>query len=73
MPPKAPNFNQQPQKGVVRTEDIVQTGCVYCLAEGLQAPAENHVAYMWNGTSFCSRHLTDLFKAQNAQATQPTG
>lgn len=57
MPPKEPNFNL---KGVVQTSESVQFGCVYCLGEGLKAPAEHHVAYFWNGTSMCGKHFKAL-------------
>lgn len=72
MPPKAPTFAVAGQPGVVKTEDAVQFGCAYCLGEGLMAPAEHHVAYFWAGTSFCSKHLMEFFKVQNAQVVQPT-
>ena len=57
MPSKAPDFSLPGLKGVVQTGDAVQTGCIYCLAEGLTAPAENHVAYFYQGTSYCGKHL----------------
>lgn len=56
MPPKAPKFGSE-LTGVIQTGDAVQTGCIYCLAEGLTAPAENHVAYFYQGTSYCGPHL----------------
>lgn len=61
MPPKAPSFTQQ---GVVQTGTSVQMGCVYCLAEGLTAPAEHHVAYLWQGTSYCASHIKAQFASQ---------
>ena len=66
-PPKAPQFGGS-APGFVNTPDPVQIGCAYCLGEGLLAPAENHVAYLWSGTSFCSKHLIGVFEAaRNAQ------
>lgn len=58
MVAKAPNFNHL--IGNVRTGEVVQIGCVYCLNEGLAAPAEHHVAYLWQGTSMCGKHFTSL-------------
>lgn len=55
-PPKAPDFNGS-LRGVIQTGDAVQTGCIWCLSEGLSAPAENHVAYLYQGTSYCGKHL----------------
>lgn len=60
MPPKAPNFSGTLQ-GTIQTGDAVQFGCVYCAGEGLTAPAENHVAYLWQGTSVCGKHLKAMF------------
>ncbi|QFG12203.1 Hypothetical Protein OBI_RACECAR_75 [Arthrobacter phage Racecar] len=65
MPPKAPNMSL---RGVVSTDDAVQYGCVACLALGLSAPAENHVAYMWAGTSYCGDHLKAEWQKQVAHA-----
>lgn len=56
MPSKAPQFGMTPQ-GVIQTEAPVQIGCGFCLFDGLAAPAENHVAYMYNGTSYCGKHF----------------
>lgn len=55
--PKAPDFSRERLTGTIQTSDAVQTGCIYCLAEGLTAPAENHVAYLYQGTSYCGKHL----------------
>lgn len=55
MPPKAPSFGAI---GKISTDTPVQFGCVYCLHENLEAPAENHVAYMWQGTSMCASHMS---------------
>jgi hypothetical protein len=65
-PPKAPQFGVT-QQGMVSTTDAVQIGCAYCLGEGLLAPAEGHVAYLWSGTSFCSKHLIGIFEAARNQ------
>ena len=67
MPPKAPNFSQTGLQGTIQTADAVQTGCIYCLAEGLTAPAENHVAYFYQGTSYCAKHLKSALAPQAAQ------
>lgn len=32
-----------------------QTGCVYCLSEGVHAPVD--IVYIWGGTSMCRRHV----------------
>lgn len=69
MPPKAPNFQQL--KGVIQTEDAVQYGCIVCLANGLSAPAEHHVAYMWAGTSYCGDHLKEEWEKARAQVAVP--
>lgn len=61
-PPKAPDFNQNRLEGVIQTGDVVQTGCVWCLSEGLTAPSEHHVAYLYQGTSYCGKHLTAQLK-----------
>lgn len=63
--PKAPNFGII---GKISTDTPVQFGCVYCLHENLEAPAENHVAYMWQGTSMCANHIgTYVFSATQTQ------
>lgn len=36
-----------------------QIGCGYCLAEGMTAPAEYHIAYFYQGTSMCARHFKE--------------
>lgn len=64
--PKVPNFSAG-LSGTIQTGDAVQFGCIWCLAEGLTAPAENHVAYMYQGTSFCGPHLKAQFEGNNAQ------
>lgn len=60
MPSKAPDFSMQKLTGTIQTGDAVQTGCIYCLSEGLTAPAENHVAYFYQGTSYCGKHLSSF-------------
>lgn len=67
MPPKAPNFSHEGLHGTIQTADAVQTGCIYCLAEGLTAPAENHVAYFYQGTSYCAKHLKAALAPQAPQ------
>jgi hypothetical protein len=63
MPAKVPSFDFL--QGVVQTGDAVQSGCVWCLHAGLTAPAENHVAYFYQGTSYCGPHLSEkVFNAQ---------
>lgn len=57
MPPKAPSFAKETLQGTIQTGDAVQTGCVHCLFEGLNSPAEHHVAYLYQGTSYCGKHL----------------
>lgn len=57
MPAKAPDFSIPKLTGTIQTGDAVQTGCVHCLFEGLNSPAENHVAYLYQGTSYCGKHL----------------
>jgi hypothetical protein len=64
MPPKAPSFTPQ---GVVQTGTAVQMGCIYCLSEGLQAPAEHHVAYIYQGTSYCAKHIKAFLTPQEAE------
>lgn len=65
MTSKAPNFGNL--IGDIRTGEVVQIGCVYCLGEGVSAPAEQHVAYLWQGTSMCGKHFKSLVVAtQNA-------
>jgi hypothetical protein len=67
MPPKAPEFSKKGLTGTIQTEDAVQTGCVWCLHEGLTAPAEHHVAYLYQGTSYCGKHLNEkVFNAQTS-------
>jgi hypothetical protein len=56
--PKAPNFGAI--GGEIKTGTPVQFGCVYCLAANLEAPAENHVAYIWQGTTMCASHLSSM-------------
>lgn len=56
MPGKVPDFTSS-LKGHVETGQPVQFGCVYCLSQGLVAPAEHHIAYMWQGTSMCASHF----------------
>lgn len=64
MPSKAPDFSRVGLQGTIQTGDAVQTGCIYCLAEGLAAPAENHVAYLYQGTSYCGKHLKAALSPQ---------
>lgn len=63
----------QPQSGKIpdlhwgkHADPSVQTqiGCVYCLAEGLEAPAESHVVYFYMGTTYCARHVKVAAGAQ---------
>jgi hypothetical protein len=68
MPPKAPSFGAI---GKISTETPVQFGCVYCLYENLEAPAENHVAYIWQGTSMCASHLSSKVFNPVPTAGQP--
>src|SRR4030095_12189334 len=61
MSSKAPKWDSETLtgiKGVIHTDQPVQTGCVMCLSEGLEAPAEDHVTYMYQGTSYCGKHLS---------------
>lgn len=64
MPPKAPSFTPQ---GVVQTGTAVQFGCIHCLATDLEAPAEHHVAYLYQGSSYCAAHLKPHIQPQEAQ------
>ena len=64
MPPKAPVFSPDALHGHVNTPDPVQFGCVYCLGEGLTAPAEHHIAYLWQGTSMCGKHFQEKVMGQ---------
>lgn len=64
--PKAPNFGII--GGTISTDNPVQFGCVYCLHENLEAPAENHVVYMWQGTGMCASHMSSkVFNPVQAQ------
>ena len=73
MPPKSPRFDvatltdspEEPQ-GVIHTGQAVQTGCWMCLRDGLEAPAENHVVYLYQGTSYCGTHLAPYLPAKEA-------
>ena len=71
MTGKIPKFDQQTLTGVIQTGDPVQFGCVQCLYEGLTSPAEGHVAYFSQGSSYCAKHLTAAFAkaASDAQAS----
>jgi hypothetical protein len=68
MTGKIPKFGEDLFAGHVQTSTAVQTGCCYCLFENITAPAENHVAYMWAGTSMCAKHFRTyvIEKANNA-------
>lgn len=60
MPAKTPQWDAQTLtgiKGVVHTDKAVQFGCVLCLSEGLEAPSEDHQTYMYQGTTYCAKHL----------------
>lgn len=41
-----------------------QIGCVYCAAENVAAPVL--IVYMFNGTSYCRRHLLSVVFKQEA-------
>jgi hypothetical protein len=57
MTGKIPKFGAELANGIVQTSEAVQTGCCYCLFENIKAPADNHVAYVWAGTSMCANHF----------------
>lgn len=52
--PMVPNQNW----GVIDSpEQNTQFGCVYCLSEGLEAPASQGVIYFYGGSSVCADHM----------------
>lgn len=72
MPAKSPDFSPEyllgTPTGVIKTEDPVQMGCVMCLRDGLEAPAEGHQVYLYQGTSYCSSHLAPFLVPQEPNA-----
>lgn len=57
---------------VSQPEMTSQTGCVYCLIEGVHAPVD--IVYYWGGTSLCFQHLPPHAKAYPPlTAPQPQG
>lgn len=51
--------------GIVKKSGTdTQFGCVYCLAENLEAPSERDVVYMWAGTTMCATHVKQVAQSQ---------
>ena len=50
---------------VFKPEENTQIGCVYCLAENIEAPSTFGTVYLWQGTSMCARHIKAVVGAKN--------